>query len=56
VDSLLGDATMAKRDLGWTPRVGFGELIREMTLADLDLARRDALVNEAGFRSFVFNE
>ena len=35
VDLLLGDATKAKRDLGWQPRVGFAELARMMVDADL---------------------
>jgi len=35
VDVLLGDATKARDVLGWTPRVGFGELVRMMADADL---------------------
>ena len=35
VDLLLGDATKARDVLGWTPRVGFGELVRMMADADL---------------------
>ncbi|MEM7219618.1 MAG: GDP-mannose 4,6-dehydratase [Pseudomonadota bacterium] len=56
VDSLLGDASLAQKELGWTPTVSFEELIREMTLSDYELAKRDALVNQAGFRSYAFNE
>lgn len=56
VDSLLGDAKLAKDDLGWAPKVSFEELIREMTLSDFDLAKRDALVTEAGYKSYSFNE
>jgi GDPmannose 4,6-dehydratase len=37
VDSLLGDATKAKRVLGWQPRVSFHELVDMMV--DADLAR-----------------
>jgi GDPmannose 4,6-dehydratase len=34
VDSLLGDASKAKRDLGWEPTVSFDQLIEEMVAAD----------------------
>ena len=40
VETLLGDAARARRDLGWKPKVSFGELVNEMTTADLVLARR----------------
>lgn len=56
VDSLLGDATLAKDDLGWEPKVTFEELITEMTLSDFELAKRDALINEAGYKSYSYNE
>ncbi|HVF39478.1 MAG TPA: GDP-mannose 4,6-dehydratase, partial [Gemmatimonadaceae bacterium] len=35
VDLLIGDASKARRDLGWAPRVGFSELIEMMVDADL---------------------
>jgi GDPmannose 4,6-dehydratase len=39
VDSLLGDATRARTELGWQPRVGFRELIEMMV--DADVARHE---------------
>ena len=30
VDLLIGDATKAKKKLGWTPKITFDELIKEM--------------------------
>ncbi len=36
VDHLLADASAARRELGWEPRVGFGELVRMMVRADLE--------------------
>src|SRR5438045_5374704 len=29
VETLLGDPTKAREQLGWRPRIGFGELVRE---------------------------
>jgi GDPmannose 4,6-dehydratase len=41
VDLLVGDASKARRDLGWKPEVGFQQLIRDMVRADLrDLSGR----------------
>ncbi len=37
VDHLIGDPSKARRDLGWTPKTSFEELIRLMTRADLEL-------------------
>jgi GDPmannose 4,6-dehydratase len=50
VDTLLGDASKAKAELGWIPRIGFDELVREMVASDLVLAQRDALVSREGYR------
>lgn len=50
VDTLLGDASKAREKLGWKPRTTFAELVREMVREDLALARRDAMVKDAGFR------
>ncbi len=56
VETLLGDASKAKRDLGWTPRTTFPELVREMVESDLKIAKRDALVVRGGFRAPNFHE
>ncbi len=42
VDLLLGDATKAKRVLGWEPKVTFRGLVHLMCDADLALAQREA--------------
>jgi len=49
VDALLGDAAKARRMLGWQPRVSFSELIRMMVAHDIDLARLERTVKQAGF-------
>jgi len=56
VDTLLGDASKAKRELGWEPTIGFDELVREMAQADLRDAQRDALITQHGYRADDFNE
>jgi GDPmannose 4,6-dehydratase len=49
VDTLLGDATRARQVLGWAPEVGFDDLVREMVEHDFRSARRDGLVQRAGY-------
>jgi GDPmannose 4,6-dehydratase len=56
VETLLGDPTNASEQLGWSPQISFDELVREMVAADLAIARRDALVEAHGFKSFTYNE
>jgi GDPmannose 4,6-dehydratase len=56
VETLLGDASKAREKLGWTPRTGFVELVREMMQSDLQLALRDAMVTNAGYRALSGHE
>jgi GDPmannose 4,6-dehydratase len=56
VETLLGDPSKAKARLGWTPKVGFGELVREMVEADYVSAERDHLVKQAGYRAYDYHE
>ena len=39
VDQLQGDASKARRELGWEPKVKFRELVEMMVASDLELAR-----------------
>jgi GDPmannose 4,6-dehydratase len=41
VEHLIGDASKARRVLGWEPKVDFEQLIRMMVDADLELLRRE---------------
>jgi GDPmannose 4,6-dehydratase len=45
VDLLLGDYSKARKVLGWKPKVSFKELVRIMVEADLELAKREAHMN-----------
>ena len=56
VETLLGDATKAREQLGWEPRIGFAELVEEMVREDLNLARRDKYSREHGFKTFDHHE
>jgi GDPmannose 4,6-dehydratase len=42
VDLLMGDATKARKQLGWKPTVDFDALVKLMVDADLALAKREA--------------
>ena len=46
VDLLLGDASKARRVLGWEPKVNFKELVRLMVDHDLELARQESVSQE----------
>ncbi len=48
VDHLRGDARKARERLGWQPRVTFKELVRMMVEADLELARQERTLRDAG--------
>lgn len=56
VETLLGDASKARDRLGWQPRFSFSELVEEMVRHDLEAARRDRLVKEAGYRVLNHHE
>lgn len=49
VETLLGDPSKAKKLLGWVPEFTVQEMCAEMVAADLDVARRHALLKENGF-------
>jgi GDPmannose 4,6-dehydratase len=40
VDLLVGDASKARRVLGWEPRVSFPDIVKMMVAADLDLEKQ----------------
>jgi GDPmannose 4,6-dehydratase len=48
VDYLMGDSSKAKRVLGWTPKVKFTELVAMMVNYDLERARQESTLIEAG--------
>jgi GDPmannose 4,6-dehydratase len=48
VDFLKGDPSKAKAQLGWKPRVSFTELVRMMVEHDIELARQELTLRDAG--------
>lgn len=48
VEVLQGDATRARERLDWEPRVRIDELVRRMVDFDLELARQEKTLTEAG--------
>jgi GDPmannose 4,6-dehydratase len=48
VDILLGDASKARKKLGWKPNTSFEELVDMMVRSDLELARRERTLLDAG--------
>ena len=49
VDVLLGDSTKARKVLGWQPKVTFEKLVDMMIAADLELAKKEKTLVDAGF-------
>lgn len=49
VDNLKGDASKAKEMLGWKPKVGFEKLVKMMVDEDLELAKREKVLADAGY-------
>ena len=56
VETLLGDPTKAKTLLGWTPEITVQQMCEEMVAADLEAARRHALLKRHGFDVAVSTE
>ena len=48
VDFLQGDASKARQILGWQPEISFEELVRAMVECDLELARQEQTLLQAG--------
>ncbi len=46
VQELLGNSEKAKIKLGWKPKIKFAQLVKEMVLDDLKLAKKEALIKK----------
>ena len=56
VETLLGDSSKAKKELGWQPEISFSELVSEMMKEDMKSAKRDVLVSKHGYETLSHNE
>jgi GDPmannose 4,6-dehydratase len=56
VDLLIGDASKAKKKLGWTPKLTIEDLVKEMVASDLKLFEKDKYLLEGGHDVLKFNE
>ena len=56
VETLLGDASKARLKLGWTPKISFEALVKEMVLEDLKSAERDELIKKHGYQTMNHHE
>lgn len=56
VETLLGDPSRAKNELGWIPRITLDQMVEEMVKHDLELAKRNALLRASGYQVQVTRE
>ncbi|MFN4351152.1 MAG: GDP-mannose 4,6-dehydratase [Hylemonella sp.] len=56
VETLLGDPSLAKEDLGWIPQITLDEMVQEMVAHDLEQARQHALLKHHGYSVPVSRE
>jgi GDPmannose 4,6-dehydratase len=53
VETLLGDPSKAKTKLGWTPEITVQQMCAEMVAADLEEAKKHAILKKHGYLSSV---
>lgn len=53
VDFLQGDSSKIRKQLGWQPKVSFDELVKRMVEHDLELARQEKTLRDAGHKIHV---
>lgn len=56
VEVLQGDATKARQVLGWEPTVGFDELVKMMIESDLELAKQERALVDAGLKQIEWRQ
>jgi GDPmannose 4,6-dehydratase len=49
VDLLIGDASKAKKKLGWSPKYNLDALIEDMILSDIKLFKKENYLKDGGF-------
>ncbi len=56
VDSLLGDSSKAKKNLGWTPKISAKQMCKEMIEHDYEIAKKNSLLKEHGHKVNISSE
>lgn len=56
VDLLLGDSSKARREIGWEPEYDLKDLVREMVASDLELAKKEKTLKDAGYKVLIPQE
>jgi GDPmannose 4,6-dehydratase len=56
VDVLMGDASKARKQLGWTPKYTLDDIIREMVQADIKLFEKEKYLKEGGHKILNYRE
>ncbi len=56
VELLIGDPSKAKNVLGWIPQYDLDGLIKDMMQSDIHLMKKDAYLNEGGYRTLNYFE
>ena len=54
VDTLLGDSTKARMELGWYPETTIQQMIHEMVQKDVEFAKRDEHLAKGGFARYAY--
>lgn len=56
VNTLLGDPTKAKKELGWVPTISIDDMIEDMIDHDSRLADRERLIKDNGYEFYASSE
>ena len=56
VDLLVGDASKAKKKLGWIPKLNLNDLVKNMMESDLKLMLKDSYLKNGGFETLNYYE
>ncbi len=56
VDVLVGDASMARKKLGWQPRHTLDQLVKEMMASDVELFKGEKLLKDTGLKNVLRHE
>ena len=56
VEQLLGDASKARKELGWKPRINLNQLVSEMIEEDSIEAKKESLLKKKGFSIYSSQE